>query len=71
MASQPIFPVDEPLIDRSPYCFDPNCTSCEALREEYADINIKNRSTATGLLVASSPLYEPDLHFNDSAPVTG
>lgn len=70
MASQPILPLDEPLIDRSPYCFDPNCTSCKALREEYADINIKNRNSATGLLVTSSPLYGPDLYSNDSAPAT-
>jgi hypothetical protein len=50
MASLSILPVDEEIIDRiSPYCSDPNCKSCEALREEYADITIKSRNYRDGI----------------------
>jgi hypothetical protein len=49
MAGESILPVgeDEPI---SPYCSDPNCTSCKELREAYADI--RKRNTATGLLAS-------------------
>ncbi|MCU1298961.1 MAG: hypothetical protein JWO91_3239 [Acidobacteriaceae bacterium] len=50
MASLSILPIHEEIIDRtSPYCSDPNCTSCKALREEYADITIRSRNYRDGI----------------------